>query len=447
MNTAILCALILPTVATPTGQGTDYSADGARVVGDLAAGRFGQVTARFDARLAKDLPADKLSALWGQMTATAGRFRKVTATDEKAEPGGYRAVAMTCEFEHMPHGNALVTFDEAGRVAGLYFGPRPAEELKQWQAPAYADRGRFEEVPVTVNHGVWYLPGTLSVPKGTGPFPAVVLIPGSPPVDQDETIGPNKIFKDLAWGLVSRGVAVLRFTKRTCQFGAGLGGGFASSFSVRDELTDDARAALALLAGRRDVDHRHTYLFGHSLGGLAAAQVATADPGVAGVVVMGTPSADLVTMLIERVEEVAAGGNAPGAEAAALVQSLKKLRDGEGTPGGTIELGGGRTPAAYFLGLRTFEPGAATAKLNVPALVLLGGHDAQVPAREGERWKKALAAKPDATIKLYPDLFHLFMPSTSTGKGDTPADWGRPAHVSREVVEDVVGWIQANAKK
>src|SRR5579871_3801554 len=68
MNTAILCALILPTVATPTGQGTDYSADGARVVGDLAAGRFGQVTARFDARLAKDLPADKLSALWGQMT-------------------------------------------------------------------------------------------------------------------------------------------------------------------------------------------------------------------------------------------------------------------------------------------------------------------------------------------------------------------------------------------
>lgn len=81
--------------------------------------------------------------------------------------------------------------------------------------PPYADRATFAEQEVVVGSGEWALPGTLSLPNGAGPFPAVVLVHGSGPADRDETVGPNKPFRDLAWGLASRGVAVLRYDKRT----------------------------------------------------------------------------------------------------------------------------------------------------------------------------------------------------------------------------------------
>ncbi len=454
MKTTVLAALLLFLDGMPVAQAqtttpakaNDYAASAARVARELAAGEFEAVVARFDTHMGKLLPRTKLSALWGQFVAKAGRFQKVTATQVEEKPGGYRVVAMTCAFEHAPRNGVQVTFDEAGRIAGLYFGPRPTEELKQWTAPGYAAPDRFEEVPVIVSAGPWHLPGTLTLPKQKGPFPAAVLIPGSPPVDQDETVGPNKVFKDLAWGLASRGVAVLRYTKRTCQLGAGLGGGMVSSFTVRDELSDDARAALALLAARKDIDHRHTYLIGHSLGGLVATQIAADDPRVSGIVLLGAPSTDLVTLLIERAEDSAPGGKPADPAAPSPAQSLKKLRGGEVAAGSTIEVLGSRAPASYFLELRHYEPGPATAKLKVPALVLFGGHDAQVPDKEVERWRKALAGKKDATLKTYPDVFHLFMPSAAKGKGDVPADWGRPAHVSAEVVGDIASWILAPGK-
>ena len=59
------------------------------------------------------------------------------------------------------------------------------------------------------------LPGTLAMPKGTGPFPAVVLVHGSGPQDRDETVGPNKPFLDIARALAAQGIAVLRYEKRT----------------------------------------------------------------------------------------------------------------------------------------------------------------------------------------------------------------------------------------
>ena len=112
--------------------------------------------------------------------------------------------------------------------------------------PQLCSRGQLHEVPVTVEDGPWRLPGTMTLPNGKGPFPAVGLVPGSPPMDQDSTMGPNKIFKDLAWGLGSHGIAVLRYTKRTHQYGAGLAAA-RSSFTVREELNQDARAAIGLL--------------------------------------------------------------------------------------------------------------------------------------------------------------------------------------------------------
>src|SRR6185369_4322477 len=98
--------------------------------------------------------------------------------------------------------------------------PKPAA----YQPPAYVVPSMFREQELTVGAGTeWALPATLTLPTGTGPFPAVVLVHGSGPNDRDETIGPNKPFQDLAQGLASQGIAVLRYEKRTKQHPVAMG--------------------------------------------------------------------------------------------------------------------------------------------------------------------------------------------------------------------------------
>ena len=442
---ALSIGVLRPLMAERAIQ-TNYSEQVAQLMQDLTTGRFAAVEARFDSQMTKALPQEKLSALWKEFAGQVGSFERVVANEPTLEPGGYHVIAVTCVFERNREGDALVTFDKSGHIAGFYFGPQQTAIAKGWTPPSYAHPERFHEVPLLVNDGPWHLPSTLTVPNGTSPFPAVALIPGSPPVDQDETVGPNKVFKDLAWGLASRGIAVLRYTKRTHQFGAGLGGGQISSFSLRYELLDDARAAIAVLARRSDIDHRHTYLLGHSMGGIAVPKLAATDQQVAGTIVMGTPAGDLLTALITRTEDSGGEGEQSKQQTASMVATFRKLRDGAFIPGETVDLFGQTTLVSYWDGLRNFRPGAAIAKLKLPALILVGGHDAEVTPDDVDQWKRALVGREDDSIKFYPDVFHLFMPSSSTKKGqDSPDDWTRPAHVTPEVVGDTASWILSHA--
>ena len=442
---ALLMSL-LPPVAAQTSGRTDYPQQATSVVRDLAAGRFGAVEERFESKMATELPQDKLSAVWNQFTTQVGVFQQIVANDLSVEPGGYQVVTLLCTFQRNKQASTLVTFDKSGHIAGLYFGPGATEEPPQWTPPTYADSKRFHEIHINVSDGLWHLPGTLTLPVGGGPFPAVVLVPGSPPVDQDETVGPNKVFKDLAWGLASRGVAVLRYTKRTHLFGAGLGAGQMSSFSLREELLDDAQAAVAKLASRKDIDHRHTYLLGHSLGGFAVPKLAAANPQIAGILVLGTSADELLTALIARTEASSQGGQ-PDQQTSTMIGIFTKLRDGGFATGDTVDLFGQTMVVSYWDSFRNFQPGTAVAGLKIAALILVGGHDAEVPPGDFDQWKRALAKRNDDTVKFYPGVFHLFMPSTATQTGqDSQDDWIRPAHVTSQVVEDTASWILSRSK-
>ena len=111
-------------------------------------------------------------------------------------------VPVTCERGAL---TLLVSVHESGLLTGLQLGPpSAAEPTAPWEPPAYADPERFDEQDVTVGSGPLAVPGTLSLPHQPGPRPAIVLLAGSGPLDRDETIGRNKLFKDLAWGLASR---------------------------------------------------------------------------------------------------------------------------------------------------------------------------------------------------------------------------------------------------
>jgi len=178
----------------------------------LEKGDFKLAARDFDETMLKVSGPEKLEPFWKeQFPKQVGAFKKQTAA-RRDQLGGYEIVLVTCVFEKATL-DARIVFDKAGKIAGFSFVP--SVPAVKYEPPAYADPAKFEEKEVTVGSGEWPLPGTLTIPKGNGPFPGLVLVHGSGANDRDESLGPNKPFKDLAWGLASRGIAVLRYDKRT----------------------------------------------------------------------------------------------------------------------------------------------------------------------------------------------------------------------------------------
>ena len=136
-----------------------------------------------------------------------------------------------------------------------------------WTPAEYVNQSSFTQTCVFVHDSIWEMSGALTIPIGDGPFPAMVLLGGSGPTDMDGSMGKNKMLKDLAWGLSSQGIAVLRFNKRTFQYGVkSFPNNSYEQFTFADEYTNDALAALSLLSTYPRIDPNRIILTGHSLG-------------------------------------------------------------------------------------------------------------------------------------------------------------------------------------
>lgn len=282
------------------------------------------------------------------------------------------------------------------KIKGLLFTPASAPAA--WTPPSYAHPSSFHEQRFTVTSGKWKLPGTLTLPNGRGPFPAVVLVAGSGPEDQDETIGPNKDFKDLAWGLASQGIAVLRYPKRTEQYGAAAQ---TAGFTVMQEYVDDARAAVAQLAARHDIARGRIFVLGHSEGGTVAPRIASGDQQTAGLIILAGSTQPLAQAIVRQFAYLSTLPGQEGASARAALPALRKAAAEAASPslraGDTVSLLGVGIPGSYLLDLRGYHPAAAAAKLHTPMLILQGSRDYQVLASvDLAAWKRALAGQAQA---------------------------------------------------
>jgi hypothetical protein len=428
-----LAVLALPAAAAPAGEAARKAAAEA-LVAALAKGDFAAAGKDFDDAMNKALPEDKLQATWAAIQKQVGPFRKQLGV--RAEAGKkYQFVYVTCHFEKMDL-DARVVFD-GEKVTGLQF--RPAQSAHDFKAPPYARPESFREVPVVVGEGGdWPLPGTLALPKGDGPFPAVVLLHGSGPQDRDETIGPNKPLRDLAWGLASQGIAVLRYEKRTREHGPR----WKASMTFREETVDDALAAVALLRKRPEVDGKRVFVLGHSLGALAAPEVGRRDPALAGLIVMAGNTRPLEDLVLEQITYIRSlhPDKDDKDELEKLRKQVARVKERGLTaevPASELPLG---APAAYWLALRDYDPAATAARLKLPMLVLQGERDYQVTMADFDGWRKALAGRPGVRLKSYPKLNHLFMEGEGKAK---PEEYQKAGHVSREVVDDVAAWVKA----
>jgi hypothetical protein len=246
-----------------------------------------------------------------------------------------------------------------------------------------------------------------------------------------------KPFRDLAWGLAARGIAVLRYDKATQAFPdrfRTLG-----SLTVKEETIDDALRAVDRLRRTEGVATNRIFVLGHSLGGTVAPRIAQADPTIAGVIILAGSTRPIEDLMVEQTRYLLAldGGlssedQAKLAELQAQVKQVKQLTDaGSGAP----ILG---APASYWLDLRRYNAAATARELKQPLLILQGGRDYQVTVVDFDGWKKGLAGRSDVTFKLLPELNHLFI----AGEGkSTPAEYERPGRVAEGVLDDIAPWI------
>jgi dienelactone hydrolase len=436
MRAAVLTALLTVAQVPVAGQPVDPAELGTTILTRLNAGDFAAVVATFDQKVREALPEDKLRFTWGSVVAQAGAFKSHEAPRVTTK-GDFRLVVITCEFERA-RADLQVVVNAAGQVAGL--SVRPSAPSAPFVDAPYVDSTKFTERDVTVDAGGWPLPGTLTVPNGAGPWPAVVLVHGSGPSDRDETIGPNKVFRDLAHGLASRGIAVLRYEKRTRVHGARIRP--LLTFTVKEETVDDAVAAVALLGKTAGIDPKRVFVAGHSLGGMVAPRIAVAaGAGVRGLVILAGAVRSLEQSIYDqsRYLSLLDGTISPDEQRQldAYAQMAARIKTLAATDA-PVEVGPIAAPASYFVDLRGYDPPAAAARLAVPMLILQGGRDYQVTMDDFAKWKAALGSRPNASFADFPAANHLFI----AGAGpSTPAEYMAAGHVAAEVIEAIAAWV------
>jgi dienelactone hydrolase len=374
-----------------------------------------------------------LDRVWNQLMAQGGAVQEVGRARTAPPPApGAIVVIVPLRLERMAL-DMRVSF-AADKVAGLFFVPAQSPS-QTWNAPGYVDPAKFTNVDVAV--GPLALGGTLTLPKDIGKAAAVVLIHGSGPNDRDETILANRPFRDIAEGLASRGIATLRYDKRTKVHP----GQFTATGTVREETIDDAIAAVALLAARSEIDARRIIIVGHSLGGMLAPRIAEGRGDIAGVVIMAGATRPLPEVVVEQAEYIASL-NGPLDEVMqkrvdAVRREAARAAAAKAGDVGPIMLG---APSAYWADLNAYDPAAAAAKLTLPLLVLQGGRDFQVTLADLQRYRSALDGHGNAAIREFPRLNHLFM----DGEGKSrPEEYAKAGHVDGAVIEAVASFVKA----
>lgn len=413
----------------------------ARFTDALAEGRFTDAETLAD----RSFAAEQIAGAWDSVLRRNGPFQSV-GESRTERVGGLDVAIVTLTFDRGAV-DLRIVFDVAGRISGFLFA-RARAQGDPYTVPIYADTESFFEEDLILNVGGLELPGMLTLPLGGGPSPAVVLVADSGPFDRDETLGPNKPLRDIAWGLATRGIGSLRFDKRTFLYGSQLD---MEKLTYAEEFVEDALEAVRLLADDDRIDPRKIFVLGHGLGGQLAPEIARRsrpsllarlfgrDHPLAGLILMGAPARPLAETMADHLEQIAMEDGKMTEEERQSIDRFEARIDrilASGDPAHPPVMG---LTYTYLEAMNEYDAISTAQKAGVPMFVAHGRRDFQISTRKDfEAWRRALSGREGVAFKLYSNLNHLFMP----GQGRSyPSEYERPNNVAKVFIDDLVDWI------
>jgi hypothetical protein len=348
------------------------------------------------------------------------------------------------------------TWRQAGSLPLVFRRVRNPAELvpKRPQHPVPPYPYRQEDVTYAVQGANVTLAGTLTVPTGPGPFPAVVLISGSGPQDRDESLMGHRPFLVLADYLTRNGIAVLRTDDR----GIGKSTGNHATATTAD-FASDAEAGVGYLMTRAEVNTRKVGLVGHSEGGIIAPIVGARNSSVAFMVLLAGSGVSGDEIIVAQSSLIAEASGVPREMAEANARNLRRILDvvkreaddaavnakirevfaGKLPPAAEMQLKALATPwFRYFI---TYDPATTLRRVRQPVLAMNGERDLQVPPKQNlDAIRAALTAGGNARIEVVemPGLNHLFQ----TARTGAPVEYGIIEEtMAPAVLEKIARWI------
>ena len=301
------------------------------------------------------------------------------------------------------------------------------------------------------------LVGTLTIPKGEGQFPAMVLVSGSGQQNRDEELMNHRPFWVIADYCALHGIAVLRYDDR------GIGGSTGEVENATSlDFSYDAEAAFDYLRNRKEINASKVGILGHSEGGVINFMVSARRPEVAFLVSLAGPSVNGIEVLKEQQaailrasgmseEAVQFSGNA-NAQLFDIIEAsssreeadslMRQLVKGWGYNEELTEQTVSQMTMPWMYSFLKYVPTEAIVKANCPALLLNGSKDLQVIASQNlPGYEKIIAdyGKTNLTLRDLPDLNHLFQHCEI---GSPNEYFTIEETISPEVLEMIVGFVK-----
>ena len=302
---------------------------------------------------------------------------------------------------------------------------------------------------IIVGKGTNYpLHGLLTLPDDTTkPVPAVVFVHGSGASNRDEKVGKLTPFKDLAEGLAARGIASVRYDKRSFAYGRKMLK--EKNITVKEETIEDAVRATQLLRKDPRIDRNRIFIVGHSMGAMLAPRIDAQGGNYCGLILMAGSPYKLEDIILRQNQQAMGGLNKLLQWIAAFqVKKLKKtfagLYDLTDEEAKKRKFAGGTT--LYYFKEMGEHPAPGFLKLSrKPLLILQGEKDFQASAAvDFTGYQTLLEGHDNATFKLYPGLNHAFVPALSDDINKARKEYAEERHIGDEVIGDIARWILEN---
>jgi dienelactone hydrolase len=294
------------------------------------------------------------------------------------------------------------------------------------------------------------LNGLLTLPENiTEPVPAVVFVHGSGSSNMDEKVGQLTPFKDLAEGLANKGIASIRYDKRSFAHGLKMVRDKSTIITVKEETIDDAILATELLKKDSRIDSHNIFIIGHSMGGMLAPRIDSEGGKYKGLIIMAGTPRKLEDVMLEQNEDVLSSTKGlvnwivrkQVAKLSGLFSGLYELSDEEAKKKKVM----GGTTLYYFkeMGEHSVADYLATTKKTM--LIVQGEKDFQVSVeKDFNEYKRLLNDKTNVEFRLYENLNHAFVNYLYSDILKAKQEYNTERHIGEEVISDIADWIMKN---